>query len=67
MYCWLLCGIKFKWLVLNLELFFPKEQWPKTVIVRELETMTQETVEGTGNNYVEQSLGIKRDEGMIAP
>lgn len=66
MYCWLLCGIKFKWLFLSLELF-SKGLWPETMIGRELETMTLVTVEVTGSNYIEKSLRVKRDGAVIAP
>lgn len=33
---------------------------------RELESMSQVTLEETGNNYTEKSLGVKRDGAVMA-
>lgn len=46
---------------------FFKGQWPKAVMVRELETISQVTFGGTETNYVEKRLGVKRDGAMITP
>lgn len=51
-------------LVFNLELKFSKE-WPKTMIMREFENMSQVKSEGTGNNFSE--IGEWKMEPWLLP